>query len=271
MTRVLAAVVIATIATSGCAGRDDVRRLRADVRQLADSVNSLAAQPPTATATSVDGLAHKVTSVATQVAALEARTVETTVQLARLETRVAGAERVLQDLASRIDGLSTTVTKLEAAVARPSVAAAPPPAAVPPPRESAAGTGTPPQRAYASALAMFRSREHGQAVLDFLDFLARYPTHPLASSAQYWIAEAYYVQRDYKQALREFEKVLAYGSKIPKAADALLRAGMVAKQLQDGPRAEGYWRRVVEEHPGSDAAQRARGFLSGIGGSPAPR
>lgn len=270
MTRVLAAVVIATIATSGCAGRDDVKRLRADVRQLTDSVNSLAAQPPTATATSVDGLAHKVTSVATQVSALEARTVETTVQLARLEARVAGAERALQDVATRIDGLSTTVTRLEVAVARPSVAAAPP-AAVPPPRQATARTGTPPQRAYASALAMFRTREHGQAVLDFLDFLARYPTHPLASSAQYWIAEAYYVQRDYRQALREYEKVLAYGAKVPKAPDALLRAGMVSKQLHDGTRAEQYWRRVVEEHPKSDAAQRARGFLSGIGGSPAPR
>ena len=270
MTRVLAAVVIATIATSGCAGRDDVRRLHADVRQLADSVSSLAAKPPAATATSVDGLAHKVTSVGTQMAALEARTVETTVQLARLETRVAGAERALQDVAARIDGLSTTVTKLEAAMARPSVAA-PPPAAVPPPREPTARSGTPPQRAYASALAMFRTREHGQAVLDFLDFLARYPTHPLASSAQYWIAEAYYVQRDYRQALREYEKVLAYGAKVPKAPDALLRAGMVSKQLQDETRAEQYWRRVVEDHPSSDAAQRARGFLSGIGGSPAPR
>jgi tol-pal system protein YbgF len=118
---------------------------------------------------------------------------------------------------------------------------------------------------------MFRTREHGQAVLDFLDFLARYPTHPLASSAQYWIAEAYFVQRDYRQALREYEKVLAYGAKVPKAPDALLRAGMVSKQLHENVRAEEYWRRVVAEHPTSDAAQRARGFLSGIGGSPAPR
>lgn len=53
------------------------------------------------------------------------------------------------------------------------------------------------QRGYDMAMANSRAREHGQAVLDFLDFIARYPSHPLASSAQYWIGEAYYVQRDY--------------------------------------------------------------------------
>jgi tol-pal system protein YbgF len=114
---------------------------------------------------------------------------------------------------------------------------------------------------------MFRAREHGQAVLDFLDFLARHPRHALASSAQYWIGEAYFLQRDYRQALFELEKVLAYGPKAPKAPDALLRAGMAARQLRDTARADQYWRRVVEEYPNSDAAQKARSFTSGIGGS----
>jgi tol-pal system protein YbgF len=120
---------------------------------------------------------------------------------------------------------------------------------------------------YAAALAMFRAREHGQAVLDFLDFLARYPRHPLAASAQYWIGEAYFTQRDYRQALVEYEKVLRHGLASPRAADALLRAGQASKALRDSARAEQLWRRVVEEYPKSEAAQKARTFLSGIGGA----
>src|SRR2546422_7060560 len=48
--------------------------------------------------------------------------------------------------------------------------------------------------------------------------LARYPKHPLAGNAQYWIGEAYYVQHDYPQALVEFQKVLDHGGlKMPEA------------------------------------------------------
>jgi len=66
-------------------------------------------------------------------------------------------------------------------------------------------------------------------VLDFSDFIATYPRHPLAVNAQYWIAEAYYAQRDYRQASLEFQKVLQYGGMQAKAADDLRR--MVTDKL----------------------------------------
>ena len=47
--------------------------------------------------------------------------------------------------------------------------------------------------AYAGALTTFRAREHGQAVLDFLDFIAKYRRHALAGNAQYRIGEALHV------------------------------------------------------------------------------
>jgi len=86
------------------------------------------------------------------------------------------------------------------------------------------------EQAYNAALALFRAREHGQAVLDLLDFIAKYPTHRLAPSAQYWIGEAYYLQRDYRQALLEFQRVIEMAPTSPKAADALLRIGLSLHQ-----------------------------------------
>ena len=62
----------------------------------------------------------------------------------------------------------------------------------------------PAEQAYAAALNAFRAREHGQAVLDFLDFIAKYPDHALAPSAQYWIGEAYYPRSDAAGKARAF-------------------------------------------------------------------
>src|SRR5262245_42987158 len=128
----------------------------------------------------------------------------------------------------------------------------------PPPAPAASRAGNPEQE-YNAALATFRSREHGQAVLDFLDFIAKHPKHPLAGNAQYWIGEAYWTQRDYRQALVEFEKVSEYGP--GKAPDALVKIGLCHARLRDASRAEQAWQRVIREYPKSEAAGLAQSLL----------
>ena len=85
----------------------------------------------------------------------------------------------------------------------------PPPAPVPAPKPAAstAGREVTAEKLYAAAMASFRADEHGQAVLEFTDLIDKFPKHTLASSAQYWIGEAYYRQRDFNQAVTEFQKV----------------------------------------------------------------
>jgi tol-pal system protein YbgF len=148
----------------------------------------------------------------------------------------------------------------------PPAATAPPvtPSVLVPPKESQRRVATP-ERVYSAALATFRAREHGQAVLDFLDFIAKYPRHPLVANAQYWIGEAYYVQHDYRQAQTEFQKVLDIAPGSPKAADALLKIGYCQLNLRDTTRARAAWQRVVQEFPKSEAAAKARALLTGPG------
>ena len=145
----------------------------------------------------------------------------------------------------------------EAAVERPRVSPAPAPTVTPP--KPAPKVGGNPEQEYAAALATFRSREHGQAVLDFIDFIVKYPKHPLAGNAQYWIGEAYWAQRDYRQALLEFEKVFEHGP--GKAPDALLKIGLCYLRLSDVSRAQQAWQRVVGEYPKSEAATMARSLI----------
>lgn len=117
------------------------------------------------------------------------------------------------------------------------------------------------QRGYDMAMANSRAREHGQAVLDFLDFIARYPSHPLASSAQYWIGEAYYVQRDYHQALVEFQRVVDMAPSPTTAAEALLKIGLAHTNRRENSRAQRAWQRVVHDYPATESAGRARALL----------
>jgi tol-pal system protein YbgF len=96
-------------------------------------------------------------------------------------------------------------------------------------------------------------------VIDFLDFIAKYPKHPLAGNAQYWIGEAYWAQRDYRQALVEFEKVFEHGPQ--KASDAQLKIGLAISAWAT-PRAQQAWQRVVNEYPKSESAAMARSLIA---------
>jgi tol-pal system protein YbgF len=150
----------------------------------------------------------------------------------------------------------------------PNIARAPTPQATAPPMtlpspaqaRPAPKTSGNPEQEYAAALATYRAREHGQAVLDFVDFIAKYPKHPLAGNAQYWIGEAYWAQRDYRQALVEFEKVFEHGP--AKTPDALLKIGLCHLRLNDVPRAQKAWQRVVNDYPKSEPATMARSLLA---------
>jgi tol-pal system protein YbgF len=120
---------------------------------------------------------------------------------------------------------------------------------------------SPADRAFADALKTFRSGEHGQAVLELMDFVAKYPKHPLAPRAQLWIGEAYFRQRDYRQALVEYRKAVEASPESTAAADAWLKIGKAYAALRERPAAAAAWQRVLRQYPESEAADQARTLL----------
>jgi len=255
----LLTVVLGAVWLVGCAGRGEVKHLRADVAALSATVSVVQAQQMAAP--SPDTLRNDLRTVSAEVVALETKLADAAVQIGRLAARLDALEQQGTARAQAMEALNANVTRLTAMLTPPPPPPAPPPAPARP-REPAPNKAAPTaEQAYAAALGMFRAREHGQAVLDFLDFLARYPRHPLAANAQYWIGEAYYIQRDYRQALVEFGKVLDHGPGNAKVPDALLKAGLCHRNLRDPARASELWQRVIRDHPKSEAAAKARGFL----------
>ena len=62
------------------------------------------------------------------------------------------------------------------------------------------------QKAYQHAFDLLRELRYEQAVTAFRDFIKTYPGGRYAHIAQYWVGEANYAQRNFKQAISDYQK-----------------------------------------------------------------
>lgn len=94
-----------------------------------------------------------------------------------------------------------------------------------------AASGQTAEALYESGFADVRAQKFDAAEKEFTTFMAKYPTHPLAGNAQYWLAETYYVRGDYRQAAKMFAKGYQEFPKGQKASDSLLKLGLSLGKL----------------------------------------
>jgi tol-pal system protein YbgF len=216
-----------------------------------------------------DSNAREIARVQTQLRELEADATEKTREVRAAGVELARSRVLLEEARTELRERSAAPTP--GPVAMPSSASTPPgrpaPAPAPPPAAPAEAPGGAARSArsaeqlFSSAMANFRAQELGQAVLELTDLITRFPDHALAASAQLWIGEAYYQQRDYRQSLVELRRVLDTYPKSPQVADALLKTGLCHRALGDRAAARTSWERVVREHSSSAAAGQARSLL----------
>jgi tol-pal system protein YbgF len=107
---------------------------------------------------------------------------------------------------------------------------------------------------YRSGLRAMRERRFDDAIIGFDAFLMKHPRHALEEKAMYWRAEARYAKREYEPARAEFDALLSRFPGSDKVADVLLKLGLCMQHLGDAKAAEGYFRRVRESYPSSQAA-----------------
>jgi tol-pal system protein YbgF len=150
----------------------------------------------------------------------------------------------------------------------PAPVFAPPAGALPAPPAAGArpgpvpGDATAEQRSYDAALDLFKGGKYGGAIGAFAAFTKTYPKSPLAPSAQYWIGNAYFAQRDFRSAIaaqRQLVTVYPDSQKIP---DALLNIGTSQFELGDTAAARRTLEDLVRKYPQTDAAAKARQRLS---------
>jgi tol-pal system protein YbgF len=113
------------------------------------------------------------------------------------------------------------------------------------------------QATYDAAFSALKASDYPKAIAGFRSFVAAYPASPLASNAQYWLGEAYYVNRDYQNAITAFQRVTADWPESRKAPDALVKIGFTQAALNRNGDARVTLEDVVRRYPGSEAAQLA--------------
>jgi len=248
-----------------------------------------APEPPKVTLTDVkntqDAQAQEIARLGAELKAQDAQQSFLVAELKTLSEQVAKLKASLEEAESAVRAMRATPVAPESRPAAPpapppgsapAIATAPPttpppPAPAPAPAPTPGATPAPrnleAERMFASALARFRAGDDGQAALEFTEFVAQYPTHPQAAAAQNYIGDAFYRQRDFRQAITEFQKTVDTYTQPPAVSEALLKIGLCQRALGDLASARATWERVVKDFPRTDAARQARTLLAAKSGS----
>jgi tol-pal system protein YbgF len=132
------------------------------------------------------------------------------------------------------------------------------------------GPSTVEQAVYTQAFDALKAGSYSVAITGFKDFLSTYPSSQLADNAQYWLGEAYYVNRDYDSAAGAFRTVLKKWPDSHKAPDALLKLGYTQLAQKQYPAARVTLDEVARKYPGTESARLATDRLKRIPASPPP-
>ncbi len=110
---------------------------------------------------------------------------------------------------------------------------------------------------YQLAFDLLRNGRYVESAQAFDQFLTIFPSSPLADNAQYWLAETYYVQRQFTTALPTFQAVVDSYPDSSKRPDALLKFGFCHYELQQWDAARAALQRVAREFLHTTAARLA--------------
>lgn len=120
------------------------------------------------------------------------------------------------------------------------------------------------QAAYDSAFELLKQSRYNDAIIEFRAMISEFPNGALVDDAQYWIGEAYYVTRDFENALDAFQTVVDRYSDSQRVPEALLKLGYVQAELGRNEEARRTLNQVISQYPGSRVAISAETRLSRI-------
>jgi TolA-binding protein len=107
---------------------------------------------------------------------------------------------------------------------------------------------------FRNAMILFKTEKYPEAVLAFSEFIGKNPNHILAGSAQFYIGESYFKQKEYKIALQEFHQLLKSYDRSTHVPDTLSRMAETEEALKQAPSAAQFKQLLLSTFPQSPAA-----------------
>ena len=120
------------------------------------------------------------------------------------------------------------------------------------------------KRQYEEAFGRIRSGDYAGAAAALSAFQRRYPGSGFSEAAQFWLGNALYGKRDYKEAIAAFRSLVSARPDHPKAPEALLAIANCQIELKDSKSARRTIGELVQAYPKSEAAQAGRERLGSL-------
>ncbi len=118
------------------------------------------------------------------------------------------------------------------------------------------------RRDFEAALALFKKGEFAAAQAPFVDFIKRYPQSGYRASALFWLGNAQYATRDYKEAIINFRALLSGAPDHMRVPETLLSIANCQLELKDTRAARKTLDELLKAHPQSEAAAAAKERLA---------
>jgi tol-pal system protein YbgF len=118
------------------------------------------------------------------------------------------------------------------------------------------------KREFEAALGVFRKGDFPAAQIAFVDFLKHFPLSGYVPSAFFWLGNAQYATRDYKEAVQNFRTLLTQAPDHMRAPEAVLSIANCQIELKDTKAARKTLEELVKAYPQSEAAAAAKERLA---------
>jgi tol-pal system protein YbgF len=123
---------------------------------------------------------------------------------------------------------------------------------------AATATGPDDKSAYQAAFDVLKSGQYDRAITAFQKFLMGFPDSELADNAQYWLGEAYYVNKSFPEAQAAFQRVVDKYPGSRKRPDALLKIGYCRYESQQWDAARQILTQVATQFPDTQSGHLAQ-------------
>ena len=234
---------------------DTVGKLNGTMSALQKSIQDVAANS-----------GARLDTMSTQVQGLSDNLEEIKSRLGKLNQQLVDLQNTVQSVDAKISGGGGAGPTPTASTSGGSLSSQPPASSLPP--TSAAGGGGPAPSAdtlYSNGLRDITGGNYELARKEFQDYLRFYGDTDLASNAQFYLGEIAYSQKNYQQAVTEYDHVLTNYPKSFKLAPAHLKKGMALVELGQKTAGVRELRDVVRRFPGTEEERRARAKLKELG------
>jgi tol-pal system protein YbgF len=120
------------------------------------------------------------------------------------------------------------------------------------------------KRQFDEALAVFRSGAFDKAAVQFGGFIRRFPTSGYVDSARFWLGNAHYGKREYKEAIAAFRALVSASPDHARSPEALLAIANCQIESKDPKGARKTIDELMKAYPKSEAAQAGKERLAAL-------